>query len=92
VTLVGIVSADGALHLPDFRAAGAHVPADRAGRRPRRRGDAPGRIVVQTWSPDHPRSCSRPSTTSRVLDRRIEAARRARYPPHGRLLRVLFED
>ncbi len=53
VTLVGIINADTALHLPDFRANErtfsliAQV-AGRAGR-----GDRGGRVIVQTFHPDH---------------------------------------
>jgi primosomal protein N' (replication factor Y) len=53
VTLVGIVNADTALHLPDFRANErtfsliAQV-AGRAGR-----GDRGGRVIVQTFNPRH---------------------------------------
>lgn len=54
VTLVGIISADSALHLPDFRAGERTFQllvqvAGRAGR-----GDAEGEVIVQTFTPFHP--------------------------------------
>lgn len=54
VTLVGIVSADGALHLPDFRAAERtfQLIAQVAGRAGR--GDQPGEVLLQTHAADHP--------------------------------------
>lgn len=54
VTLVGVVNADVALHLPDFRAAERtfQMLVQVAGRTGR--GDKGGRVLVQTFSPDHP--------------------------------------
>ncbi len=54
VVLVGIVNADVALHLPDYRAAERTFnlilqASGRAGR-----GDKEGKVVVQSYYPDHP--------------------------------------
>ena len=54
VTLVGVINADTALHFPDFRAAERTFQlvtqvAGRSGRGPKG-----GRVLVQTFSPDHP--------------------------------------
>jgi primosomal protein N' (replication factor Y) len=54
VTLVGVINADTALHLPDFRAAERtfHLVTQVAGRTGR--GPKGGRVLVQTYNPDHP--------------------------------------
>jgi primosomal protein N' (replication factor Y) len=53
VTLVGVINADSALNLPDFRSAERvfallSQAAGRAGR-----GNRPGRVLIQTYTPDH---------------------------------------
>jgi primosomal protein N' (replication factor Y) len=54
VTLVGVINADTALHFPDFRAAERtfHLVTQVAGRTGR--GERGGRVLVQTFNPDHP--------------------------------------
>jgi primosomal protein N' (replication factor Y) (superfamily II helicase) len=92
VTLVGVLLADGALSLPDFRAGERTFQllmqvAGRAGR-----GDRPGRVIVQTYNPDH-----HAVTAARSHDFTgffaAESAARAElgYPPHGRLIAVRID-
>lgn len=54
VTLVGVINADTALHLPDFRASERtfQLVTQVAGRTGR--GEKGGRVLVQTFNPDHP--------------------------------------
>jgi len=54
VTLVGVVNADTALHIPDFRASERtfQLVTQVAGRTGR--GEKGGRVLVQTFNPDHP--------------------------------------
>jgi primosomal protein N' (replication factor Y) len=95
VTLVGVISADTALNLPDFRAGErtfqllAQV-AGRAGRRERR-----GRVVVQTYAPDHYAVQAAVAYDYEAFYREeIEARREHGYPPFVALARVvaLAED
>jgi primosomal protein N' (replication factor Y) len=93
VVLVGIVAADSALHLPDFRAAERtyQLLAQVSGRAGR--GADEGRIVVQTSTPDHP-AIQRAARNDYEGFCDQEAALRGElgYPPHARLIRVVFED
>jgi primosomal protein N' (replication factor Y) len=90
VTLVGVVDADLALHLPDFRAPErtfqlvAQV-AGRAGRGPRG-----GKVLVQTRQPDHPalRHAAMHDATG-FLDAELVARRAPAYPPHVAMARVV---
>ncbi|HEX7023382.1 MAG TPA: primosomal protein N' [Gemmatimonadales bacterium] len=90
VTLVGVVDADTALHLPDFRAGerAYQLLAQVAGRAGR--GPKGGRVLVQTRSPDHPalRFAARHDTEGFLAH---EAAERKSppYPPETSLLNVI---
>lgn len=90
VTAVGVVDADLALHLPDFRASERtfQLVAQVAGRTGR--GPLGGRVVVQTRQPDHPalRAAVRHDAEG-FLAHELEERRTPAYPPHVELVRVV---
>jgi len=90
VTLVGVVSADTALHLPDFRAAERtfQLVAQVAGRTGR--GDRPGRVLVQTYAPDEPAiaAAAHHDYLGFVAHELPERQRRG-CPPFGRVARLI---
>jgi primosomal protein N' (replication factor Y) len=85
-----VVSADTALHLPDFRAAEKtfQLLAQVAGRTGR--GDKAGRVLVQTYSPEQP-AIRLAARHDFVGFAEIELPMRKSYgvPPYGRLVRVI---
>ena len=93
VTLVGVVGCDNALSMPDFRAAERVFQlmtqvSGRAGR-----GELPGRVVVQTYYPDHYAivAASTHDYTS-FVDRELKYRRWMHYPPFGVLANVLMQS
>lgn len=91
VTLVGVVSADPGLMLPDYRATerAFQLLAQVAGRAGRsQRG---GRVIVQTYQPDHPAiQHARTHDYATFSQQELEARRQIGYPPYRRLARVLI--
>ena len=91
VTLVGVLDADVALHLPDFRAAERTWQllvqvSGRAGR-----GRVAGEVFVQTCTPEHPAiAAAALGDPRRFLDGELRERREAGYPPFTRLAAVLF--
>ena len=89
VTLVGVVSADVALNLPDERAAERtyQLLAQAAGRAGR--GDRPGRAIIQSYQPDHPaiRAVAEDDAAA-FYDAELELRRRFGSPPFGRLVKL----
>ncbi|HRI53950.1 MAG TPA: primosomal protein N', partial [Pseudomonadota bacterium] len=86
VTLVGVVLADTGMGLPDFRASEktfqllAQV-AGRAGRQGR-----PGRVLIQTYNPDHPAVTAAASHDYLTFAQgELYAREQLGYPPHCRL-------
>ncbi|MBK8975079.1 MAG: primosomal protein N' [Planctomycetes bacterium] len=92
VTLVGVISADTGLFVPDFRAAERtfqllYQVAGRAGR-----GDKPGTVVIQTLAPENYAVRAAAAIDYHEFVRQELGFRRVTgYPPFSRLVRVLFE-
>ncbi|NEO58402.1 MAG: primosomal protein N' [Okeania sp. SIO3B5] len=87
VTLVGVVSADGLLHFSDYRANERAFQtllqvAGRAGR-----GDNPGRVIIQTYTPEHPviQAVQRNDYES-FVETELQQRAELNYPPYGRLI------
>ena len=91
VLLVGVINADSALHFPDFRAAERtfQLVTQVAGRTGR--GNRPGRVVVQTFSPEHPaiQAASRHDYIKFAKDE-LTNRRRFNYPPFGCVGRLII--
>jgi primosomal protein N' (replication factor Y) (superfamily II helicase) len=93
VTLVGVVGADFALGLPDFRATERVFQlltqvSGRAGR-----GDKPGRVLVQTYQPDHyVNKFAREHDYTGFAAREMYFRRAMRYPPFAALANVLIQS
>ncbi|APR84989.1 Helicase PriA essential for oriC/DnaA-independent DNA replication [Minicystis rosea] len=86
VTLVGVVNADAALSLPDFRAAerGFQLLVQVAGRAGRR--ERPGRVVIQTRTTDHPAiQLAARHDVRRFWEHELRDRREVGYPPFSRL-------
>jgi primosomal protein N' (replication factor Y) len=93
VTLVGVVSADTSLHLPDFRAAERtfQLLAQVSGRAGR--GLLGGRVIVQTYSPEHYAiQAAAHHDYAAFVAQGLAFRREQGYPPYSRLARLLFRD
>ncbi|HYG67736.1 MAG TPA: primosomal protein N', partial [Anaeromyxobacteraceae bacterium] len=92
VTLVGVVLADTALALPDFRAAERTFQlltqvAGRAGR-----GEDAGRVIVQTFNPATPAvACAVTHDYQAFSDGETERRQALGYPPFSRMMAVRVE-
>jgi primosomal protein N' (replication factor Y) len=93
ITLVGVISADTSLLIPDFRSAERTFQllcqvAGRAGR-----SDRPGRVVVQTCQPGHYAIRAAARHDVEGFWREESAHRRAQgYPPFGHLVRIVVQS
>jgi primosomal protein N' (replication factor Y) len=92
VTLVGVVLADLALNMPDFRSAERTFQlltqvAGRAGR-----GEEAGEVLIQTYAPHHYSiRAARDQDYARFIRRELELRRELMYPPFARMALVRIE-
>lgn len=87
VSVVGIVAADGLLNLSDYWAGERAFQtltqvAGRAGR-----GDDPGRVILQTYTPEHPVVLAvRRYNYAEFVEAELAQREMLDYPPYGRLV------
>ncbi|PKN51005.1 MAG: primosomal protein N' [Deltaproteobacteria bacterium HGW-Deltaproteobacteria-13] len=89
ITLVGVISADTSLNMPDFRAGEKTFQlitqvAGRGGR-----GDAPGRVIIQTFNPEHYalRHAQNHDYQSFYAEE-VDFRQSLQYPPFGRIINL----
>lgn len=90
VTVVGVINADTTLKLPDYRSGERTYQlleqvSGRAGR-----GSKPGRVIVQTYCPDHPAVLAAANhDRSLIVDYELPLREELGYPPYKRLANLL---
>ena len=90
VTLVGVISADTALHFPDFRAAERtfHLITQVAGRTGR--GEKGGYVVVQSFAPEHPAiQAAVEHDYAGFAAGELVNRKRFGYPPYTEMIRLI---
>lgn len=91
VTLVGVLDADTALYLPDFRAIERTYQlllqvSGRAGR-----AERPGRVVIQTYSPENEAILAiLAGDYEEFYSSELAARRELEYPPFSTIIRLLY--
>lgn len=89
VTLVGVISADQSIHFPDFRSSERTFQlltqvSGRAGR-----ALHPGRVLIQTYSPDHPSiKSAAEGDFDNFISQELAFRKELSYPPFYRLANV----
>ncbi|MBT3168497.1 MAG: primosomal protein N' [Candidatus Cloacimonetes bacterium] len=93
VTLVGVISADIGLNVPDFRAAERTFQlltqvAGRSGR-----GEKPGEVIVQTYNPEHYTILlAMEQDAEKFTEKEMELREMLSYPPVTRMARIVFSN
>ena len=91
VTLVGVISADIGLNVPDFRAAERTFQlltqvAGRSGR-----GEKSGEAIIQTYNPDHYSiTTALEQNFLTFVEKELRLRKHLKYPPEYRLARIVF--
>ena len=87
ITLIGVLAADGLLYRSDYRASERAFQtflqvAGRGGR-----GDNPGKVIIQSYSPNHPALQGVVNGDYQsFMETELEARAELGYPPYGRLI------
>jgi primosomal protein N' (replication factor Y) len=93
VTLVGVISADTSINMPDFRAAERTFQlltqvAGRAGR-----GEHPGEVIIQTFNPEHySLQMAVKQDYKGFYDQEIKFREELKYPPFSRFANLIISD
>jgi len=91
VTLVGVISADIGLNVPDFRAAERTFQlltqvAGRSGR-----GKKSGEVIIQTYNPEHYSiTTAMKQHFESFAEKELEMRKHLKYPPEFKLARLIF--
>ncbi|OPL15789.1 MAG: hypothetical protein AVO38_09735 [delta proteobacterium ML8_D] len=91
LTLVGILCADLSLNFPEYHATERtfQLLAQVAGRAGR--GEQPGRVIIQTWLPDHfVLNCATTHDFNAFYQKESKLRKTLGYPPFGRLINLRF--
>lgn len=90
VTLVGVIAADAAFNLPDYRSLerGFQLLTQVSGRAGR--GHSPGSVVLQTFNPDMPAlDLARKQDYQAFITEELQCRKDFSYPPFSELIRIV---
>ncbi|OIP24100.1 primosomal protein N' [bacterium CG2_30_37_16] len=94
VSLVGVINADNALYLPDFRAEEKthQLLVQVSGRAGRKKGDE-GEVVIQTYCPDNLAIiASAKYDTENFYNFEVSNRKKHNYPPFAKFVKISYND
>lgn len=92
ISLVGVITADNLINIPDFRAAERtfQLLTQVAGRTGR--GSQAGRVIVQTYLPEHYSiEAARKHDFTAFFNQEIEIRKHLFYPPYSKLVNIIIQ-